>query len=301
VTTLVRDLVVAQNVVNLYAEPDSGSGLVSQAILGVSVECLKEHDDFCRVTMEDRYSGWTPRRAMSEDWDDSDHFKTHIASLFADVFHAPDPYAEIITKLVVGTRVVVAHRPEVGDWVPLHLPDGQIGYVHQVCLNATHSASADSVIQPGSNIGALKRQVLAAVGRQAAAVARRFIGTPYLWGGCTPFGLDCSGLTQLSYKLSGLQLLRDAGLQFNDRRFLRIEENQTLDTAILDEGDLVAFSKAQDGRITHIGLALGEGRFIHARGDQGVRIDDCDTAEYIATYVGAIRISPDADLAIEAA
>ena len=66
-------------------------------------------------------------------------------------------------------------------------------------------------------------------------------------GGTTPFGLDCSGLTQLAYKLSGVQLLRDAGLQFEDRRFERVEPDKTFDEADFEPGDLVMFRKKPDG------------------------------------------------------
>ena len=91
-----------------------------------------------------------------------------------------------------------------------------------------------------------RADLIAALGRNITETAKRFIGTPYLWGGCTPFGIDCSGLTQLAYKLNGIQLLRDAHLQFADRRFRRVEEGQSLDTAILEDGDLVVFSRRTD-------------------------------------------------------
>ena len=123
-----------------------------------------------------------------------------------------------------------------------------------------------------------QEDLIAALGRNIAEMAKRFIGTPYLWGGCTPFGIDCSGLTQLAYKLNGIQLLRDADLQFADKRFQRVEEEQPLETALLEDGDLVVFSRRDDKKPTHIGLALGDGRFVHARGGLGVRIDDCDSS-----------------------
>ena len=210
----------------------------------------------------------------------------------------PDARSEMRTKLVVGTKAVVARRAEAGDWVPLLLPNDQTGYVHRVSLNLTHAPEAE--VQTLRDRIA-REDLIAALGRNIAETATRFIGTPYLWGGCTPFGIDCSGLTQLAYKLNGVQLLRDADLQFGDRRFRRVEEGQSLDTALLEDGDLVVFSRREDRKPTHIGLALGDGRFVHARGGQGVRIDDCDEPEYVEKYVGAIRLSADADFAVETA
>ena len=294
---------VAQNVANIYEGPNADSELASQAILGDAVRVTDTQGDFCCVTTVDRYEGWIAARLLVPVRDDSDSLTTTIATLFADVFSAPDAHSEMRTKLVVGTKVVLARRAGVGDWVPLSLPDEQIGYVHRVSLNFTHSPQPpqgpDLLRALGDRVA--RADLIAALGRNIAETAKRFIGTPYLWGGGTPFGIDCSGLTQLAYKLNGIQLLRDADLQFADKRFRRVEEGQPLETAILEDGDLVVFSRRADKKPTHIGLALGDGRFLHARGGQGVRIDDCDSPEYGATYLGAIRLSPDAEFAVKAA
>jgi len=295
--------IVAQNVADIYEEPDAGSGLASQAVLGSLVRMTGAQADFCRVTTEDRYGGWIAARLLVPTRDDSDLLTTTIATLFADVFSAPDARSEMLTKMVVGTQAVLARRAGVGDWVPLSLPSDQVGYVHRVSLNLTHSSHPPQELDLLRALGdrVPRADLIAALGRNITETAKRFIGTPYLWGGCTPFGIDCSGLTQLAYKLNGVQLLRDAGLQFADRRFQRVEEGQRLETAILEDGDLIVFSRRADKQPTHIGLALGDGRFIHARGGQGVRIDDCDAPEYGATYLGAIRLSPDAEFTVEAA
>ena len=293
-------LLVSQNVVNVYAEPDSASDLGTQALLNDRVETQEERDGFCRVTTEDRYGGWIAQGLLVTPPDDSDYATTTISTLFADVFTAPDPRSEMLTKLVAGTRVVLDRRAGVGDWVPLLFPGGQAGYVHSVSLDLTQRNPPE--IERQALQGAVSSADLhAALGRLAAETAKRLVGTPYLWGGTTPFGLDCSGLTQLAYKLTGVQLLRDAYLQLRDRRFGPVEEGQSLETALLEDGDLVFFSRRDDKRPTHVGLALGDGRFVHARGGRGVRIDDCDSDEYGTTYVGTVRLSADADLAIQAA
>ena len=295
-----EERIVAQNVADVYLGPEAGSELASQAILGARVHVTDTQGGFCRVTTEDLYTGWVAAPLLLPVRDDSDSLTTTIATLFADVFIASDAHSEMLTKLVVGTNIVLARRAEVSNWVPLLLPDGQVGYVHKVSLNLSHRSIPEIEVQTLRDRIA-REDLIAALGRNIAETAKRFIGTPYLWGGCTPFGIDCSGLTQIAYKLNGIQLLRDADLQFADQRFQAVEEGQSLETAILEDGDLVIFSNREDRKPTHIGLALGDGRFLHARGGRGVRIDDCDSPEYVKKYLGAIRLSPDAEFAVEAA
>lgn len=96
--------------------------------------------------------------------------------------------------------------------------------------------------------------------------ANKYMNAPYLWGGRSPFGIDCSGLTQIVYKLSGIKLKRDA--------YQQAEQGHTLN--FLEEaepGDL-AFFDNEEGRITHVGIVLPNRQIIHAHGR--VRVDSLD-------------------------
>ncbi len=97
-------------------------------------------------------------------------------------------------------------------------------------------------------------------------IARRYLHAPYLWGGRSPFGIDCSGLTQMVYKTAGIRLLRDANQQVTQGRPIDfMEECQAGDLAFFDNGK---------GHITHVGIILPECHIIHASGQ--VRVDKLD-------------------------
>ncbi len=97
---------------------------------------------------------------------------------------------------------------------------------------------------------------LPALRRSLVATARSFLGVPYLWGGSTDQGFDCSGLAMAVYQLNGLRLPRSSSAQFDAGR--------TVAGAELQAGDLVFFAMGGKGRVSHVGIYVGEGAFIHA-------------------------------------
>ena len=101
---------------------------------------------------------------------------------------------------------------------------------------------------------------------QLVKTAYSYLNAPYLWGGKTPFGIDCSGFSQMVYKLNGIQLKRDASQQAKQGENLSfIEESEPGDLAFFDN---------KEGTITHVGILLQDHRIIHAHGK--VRIDPID-------------------------
>ncbi|PLX86173.1 MAG: hydrolase [Desulfuromonas sp.] len=116
--------------------------------------------------------------------------------------------------------------------------------------------------------------------QELVRTARRFLGTPYRWGGeDVGNGFDCSGLTMVSYRLNGLNLPRNSRSQFQSGRWVAKKN--------LQPGDLVFFATKGGKRVTHVGMYVGKDRFIHApRTGQTVRIELLSNRFFAKAYVG---------------
>jgi len=116
---------------------------------------------------------------------------------------------------------------------------------------------------------------------EIVGTAKRFIGTPYRWGGTSPAeGFDCSGLTMVVYQLNGLKLPRSSRQQY--RAGIPIDRNELL------QGDLVFFATSGGRRISHVGIYVGKGRFIHAPGrGKKIRSSLLTRRYYKSRYMGA--------------
>ncbi|MDO8587396.1 MAG: C40 family peptidase [Armatimonadota bacterium] len=269
-------VVIAKNVADMRASPDRSSELVSQAVLGQVVLTYDETPGWFRIRTSDEYSGWVESRWTVADIRGRGYASSgkiaRISNLYAELLTWPDPAADIITKAVVGTELETAEIRE--DWVIVRLPDGKPGAVKRFAVELLDRAVFPLPLSP--------------TGSEIAATAKRFIGVPYLWGGVTAFGLDCSGLAQLVHKLHGVFLPRDSYLQAECNLFNELDEEA------LQPGDLLFFGNPGGsiaGRsITHVAIALGPDKFIHSAGGAGVVVSETADAEYKSIFRMAKRL-----------
>jgi cell wall-associated NlpC family hydrolase len=197
-----------------------------------------------------------------------------VVQAFADFWDTPDQM-RLGTKLVWGTQMMLLETVmrRNGNYALALLPNGRYG-VPATTTNLPFS------------LGFVAADALAPAvvpdfdGETACELAHRFIGTPYLWGGGTPFGFDCSGFVQRIYSVLGVTIPRDAYLQAQSPLGTFRESGK-----VRKAGDLVFFGGQSDPRgrgITHVGMALDNRHFIHACGKTGVTLsafDDPDIAK----------------------
>ena len=120
------------------------------------------------------------------------------------------------------------------------------------------------------------------IGRQVANIALRYVGTPYVWGGTTPRGFDCSGFTQYVLSLEGITVPRNSYEQFH--------VGKTVQQAELQPGDLIFFTTYAPGP-SHLGIYIGDGKFVHALNQNtGVITSALDSDYYKSRYLGAKRV-----------
>jgi cell wall-associated NlpC family hydrolase len=268
-----REAVVVRTVENMYSGPSLDKDVVSQAFLGQNVQVLETRGSFARVRTPDAYAGWIPngslRRytsAKAPRYAASGRV-ADVVGLVALVYREPD-----VTTFRPRARAPLSSRLELVQesaddrWHRIRLPSGETGFVQKGDVVLRH---AGDPLTRGDG-GAL------------VATSRRLQGVPYLWGGMTPLGVDCSGFVSLVYRLHGRILPRDADLQFDDPKAKPVEKGE------LEAGDLVFFGKKS---ISHVGLYLGEGRFINATTYEtpAVREDRLDDPHWIELYKGARR------------
>ena len=143
---------------------------------------------------------------------------------------------------------------------------------------ATHTGQAPA--PPASVSFELARRILA-FDERVTHTALRYIGVPYVWGGTSFGGVDCSGFVYAVFEHNGIYLPRTADSQF--------EIGRPVSTRDLQPGDLVFFQTYAAGA-SHVGIYLGGGRFVHASASDGVRIDELSMDYYAERYIGARRL-----------
>ena len=245
---------VTLSVINLRSQPDHAAEMVSQALMGTPLKVLESLNGWYYVQTPDQYLGWMEGNGLvSFTSDELDRWKKSNRFVFNRIngvaLDLPNRKGTIVSDLVLGDLFEV--EAEVKGFLKIRLPDRRTGFVRKSeCLSwqewTTRKPDVQSMI----------------------SIARQMLGTPYLWGGTSSKGVDCSGFTKNSYYSQGIILARDASQQ---ARYGEHPDFNKMET--LQSGDLLFFGRNAQ-RVTHVGLYMGNGKFIHSSGL--VRINSLD-------------------------
>jgi hypothetical protein len=222
-------------IIPLRLEPSDRSEIVSQVLFGEHFEVLEELNQWRRIRMQfDSYEGWV----------DSKQFQVISEINFNQLSE---------DAVVLNSDLIEYISAPNNTLLPIPL-GASLSFLNYSDVNSSHfefEGNKTSGTKEKSNL---------------ISTAFLYLNSPYLWGGKTPFGIDCSGFTQMVYKLNGYKLLRDATQQAAQGEALSfIEESQPGDLAFFDN---------EEGNIIHVGIIMENNYIIHASGK--IRIDRLD-------------------------
>lgn len=281
--------IVNLSVANLRTRPSHAAEMATQVLMGTQVDLLTEKGGDYRVRTPEGYIAWLPTssvvpmtEAELENWRKAD--KIIFIDDYGKSFKNPDIKKDRISDLVYGNILLL--KGEADDFYKVEYPDKRIAYVQKDQAEdfnswlASRKATQENIIES----------------------AKTMLGIPYLWGGTSVKGVDCSGFTKTSFFMNGIVIPRDASQQVQAGKAIDIfdkDGNFDPDKALknLEPADLLFFAAGKasspNARVTHVAIYTGDGEFIHSAGT--VRINSMlqDAQNYddfqTRTIVGARR------------
>ena len=245
--------VINNSVANIRSKPTHAAELATQALLGTGVKVLKKRGSFYLVQVPDGYISWVDHGGiilMGEGdylkWNSAE--KVIFTKTVGSVYQEENENFAVLSDIVLGAQLKYLNKGS--DFFKIEYPDKRIGYIKK-----GEAQLYDDWIQNVEPSGELLEKY-----------ARDFLGSPYLWGGTSTKGMDCSGFTKTVYLLNGFIIPRDASQQIHAGEVV----DEHLNFEGLEKGDLMFFgTKATDHneqRVTHVGIWLGNGKgeFIHS-------------------------------------
>ena len=262
--------IVRNSVAGQYRESRYASELVNQALMGTPLRLLKKSEGWFLVQMPDGYLGWMPGGYFvrgSEEWLKAWQAKPKVVvdRLFDIIHSRPSMDSPVLSDVVRGCLLAKIGTKD--GWGEVETPDGRRGFLES---KAVIEESALTAKKAGAT--------------DLEATAQSMLGFPYVWGGTSTKGMDCSGFTLLVFRFNNLVLPRDADMQSNAGQPVDIKAG--IDP--LQKGDLLFFGASEE-KITHVGIYLGEGRFIHSSGCVKINSLKEGDADYSAERRASLR------------
>ena len=264
---------VKLSIATLRTEPKHSAEIATQGIMGAPVKVLEKRDDWYRVQMADDYIAYVPESSLAfkndvqmKNWRKA---KRYIVTAY-DSRLVTEPHGdETVSDLVMGN--IVEFKSTQGNWYKVATPDGRTGWV-----DGADIAELSQWSQQGFSAAQIEK------------TARRMMGSSYLWGGTSTKVTDCSGLSKVAYLSNGIILQRDASQQALTGKIMK----KGTDWRQYETGDLLFFGNEKTGRVTHVGIYLRDGKYIHCSGQVKINslIPTASDYPYLYSPLSASRI-----------
>lgn len=256
----------------LRATTSHAAEQVSQVVMGTPLQVTERKGEWWRVETPEGYSGYVRSNTLVAADDDrmTRWRKSHRAIVHSDrteyITATPEISGERVSDVVPGC-ILEVEGDAVGEMIPVRIPDGRSGFISPEVLMPLEEWAAQRFVPA-----------------EMPLYAARMMGVPYVWGGTSVNGMDCSGLTQIAAYRQGVMIKRDADEQVADG----IKINKS-DYSLFLPGDLLFFGNTRTGRITHVAISIGGPSYIH----QSARVRrsslDPDAADYENPGLIAVR------------
>lgn len=254
---------VTISVACLRGEPRSGAELVSQAIMGTPVKVLECDGGMSRVQTPDGYIAYVTDSSLQ--FLSADGFaawkkarRVVVTANLSMAYEKPEENIDAaVSDLLLGN--ILEYKGETAGFVQVSLPDGRTGYVKKTDVKEFSEWAKQNFDMP-----TIERS------------ARRMMGTPYLWGGMSAKMADCSGFVRTAYFSNGIILQRDASQQALTGK--KIDPKKWRTEA--EPGDLI-FIGTKSGKVTHVAMYIGNGKYIHSSGRVKINSMDKSASDFL--------------------
>jgi len=223
-------------VVPVRKTPDERAEMVNQLLYGDLATVISQNEEWIEIkSVDDDYPGWVSKKMLTLLDSDTFNFLQERKKVFlTNIFNYIDTKAQGEIVVPAGAVLYCSHN-------------------NNDCINGEIINTNEQNLPPDRT-------------EKIISLGKKFLGAPYLWGGKTMFGMDCSGLVQVLFRIAGISLPRDASQQATNGQTLNFIKE-------VSAGDLAFFDNEEEN-ITHVGIFTGPGELLHASGR--VRLDSID-------------------------